>query len=350
VPSYRNDLQLHQDLTEEVARIYGYERIPTSMPLAELREVVEPPGWGLAERARDALAGAGLLECVCLPFLSREELQGLRLEPEDERNAALRVLNPISDEEPLLRTTLLPSLLRLVRQNRNRQVDRVRLFELSRVFRPGAGEGLPDEPPCAAAVLTAGEERQLWETPAPLFFQAKGVVERLLFQLGYVAWLRREAAAPNLHPGAAAAIEVGGRGVGMVGELHPAVAAAYGIDVPCAAIEIDLGALEVLPRRDPRYRDIPRQPRVRRDIAVILDRDQLAGEVQTAIRETAGADLVSVHLFDRYEGEGVPEGRVSLAFRLEFQKPNRALTDAEVAGATDRVVQMLSDRFGGELR
>jgi phenylalanyl-tRNA synthetase beta chain len=89
---------------------------------------------------------------------------------------------------------------------------------------------------------------------------------------------------------------------------------------------------------------------VRRDIAVILDRDQLAGEVQTAIRETAGADLVSVHLFDRYEGEGVPEGRVSLAFRLEFQKPNRALTDAEVAGATDRVVQMLSDRFGGELR
>jgi phenylalanyl-tRNA synthetase beta chain len=350
VPSHRNDLSVHQDLTEEVARIYGYERIPTTMPLAELREVAEPPGWGLVERARDALAGAGLLECVCLPFLSREELQGLRLEADDERNEALRILNPINDEEPLLRTTLLPSLLRLVRQNRNRQVDRVRLFELSRVFRPGAGEELPDEPLCAAAVLTAGEERQLWEAPAPLFFQAKGVVERLLFQLGYVAWLRREAVAPYLHPGAAAGIEVGGRGVGMVGELHPAVAAAYGIDVPCAAIEIDLGALEALPKRDPRYRDIPRQPRVRRDIAVILDREQLAGEVQAAIRETAGDDLVSVHLFDRYEGEGVPEDRVSLAFRLEFQKPDRALTDAEATGATDRVVQMLSDRFGGELR
>jgi phenylalanyl-tRNA synthetase beta chain len=351
VPSHRNDLHLHQDLTEEVARIYGYERIPTTMPMAELREVAEPPGWGLVERARDALAGAGLAECVCLPFLSREELEGLRLPPDDERHAALRVLNPINDEEPLLRTTLLPSLLRLVRQNRNRQVERVRLFELSRVFRPGeTGEGLPDEPLCAAAVLAAGEERELWEPPAPLFFQAKGVAERLLFQLGYVASLQGGAVAPYLHPGAAAAIEVGGRGVGMVGELHPAVAAAYKIDVPCAAIEIELGALEALPKPEPCYREISRQPRVRRDLAVILDCQQPAGEVQAAIRDAAGSDLVSVHLFDRYEGKGVPEGRVSLAFRLEFQRPDRALTDAEVAGATDRVVQMLSDRFGGELR
>jgi phenylalanyl-tRNA synthetase beta chain len=351
VPSHRNDLHLHQDLTEEVARIYGYERIPTTMPMAELREVAEPPGWGLIERARDALAGAGLAECVCLPFLSREEIRGLRLPADDERNAPLQVLNPINDEEPLLRTTLLPSLLRLVRQNRNRQVERVRLFELSRVFRPGGkGEGLPDEPLCVAAVLAAGEERELWEAPAPLFFQAKGVAERLLFQLGYVASLQGGAVAPYLHPGAAAAIEVGGRGVGMVGELHPAVAAAYKIDVPCAAIEIELGALEALPKPEPCYREISRQPRVRRDIAVTLDSQQPAGEVQAAIREAAGSDLVSVHLFDRYEGKGVPEGRVSLAFRLEFQKPDRALTDAEVAGATDRVVQVLSDRFGGELR
>jgi phenylalanyl-tRNA synthetase beta chain len=155
---------------------------------------------------------------------------------------------------------------------------------------------------------------------------------------------------PYLHPEAAAAVEVEGQAIGAIGELHPAVAADFGIDVPCAALEIELSTLAMLPRREVRYREVSRFPQVRRDIAVILDRAQPAGEVLDGIRKSAGRDLLSAELFDRYEGEGVPEGQVSLAFRLVFQRTDRTLTDAEVAPVTDRVVRMLSRRFGGRLR
>jgi phenylalanyl-tRNA synthetase beta chain len=350
VPSHRNDLRVHQDLTEEVARIYGYERIPTTLPEGPLAAAVEPAAWTLAERVRDALAGAGMLECASFPFVGIGDVEALRLPPDDPRRTMLTILNPINEEESQLRSALLPTLLRLVRQNRSRQVDRVRLFEVSRVFRPRPNGELPDEPLWAAAVLTAGEESSLWGTAPPLFFQAKGVAERLLFQVGYQPSLRGGPVAPYLHPGAAAVIAVGEHEVGVVGELHPEVAAAYKIDVPCAVIEVDVSALQKLPPREVRYRDVSRQPQVRRDLAVVLDRAQPAGEVLAAIRKTAGSDLVSVEPFDRYEGGGVPEGRVSLAFRLVFQKPDRTLTDAEVTRATERVVRMLTRRFKGELR
>ncbi len=352
VPSHRNDLHLHQDLTEEVARIYGYERIPTTLPLAPLQAVQEPPSWQLAGRARDALVAGGLVECVSLPFAGPGDPDRLRLAPDDTRRNALEVLNPLNEEEPLLRTTLLPSLLRLVRQNRSHQVDRVRLFEVSRVFVPGRGGELPAEPLGLTAVLTLGEERGLWEAKPrpPLFFEAKGLTEKLLNQLGYVASLRRETAPPYLHPGAGSGLEVGGQVVGAVGEIHPEVAAAFEIDVPCAVIELELSALERLPRSELRYREVPRQPRVQRDIAVVLGRDRPAGDVLDAIRETAGGDLVSAEVFDRYAGEGVPADKVSLGFRLVFQRSDRTLTDDEVGRATDRVVRMLAHRFGGELR
>jgi phenylalanyl-tRNA synthetase beta chain len=350
VPSHRNDLSVPQDLTEEVARIYGYDRIPTTLPEGRLLAVQEPPAWQLAEGVRDALAGAGMVECVSFPFVAAGDLEALRLAGDDPRRDTLTILNPIHEEESQLRSVLLPTLLRLVRQNRSRQVDRVRLFEVSRVFRPGADGELPEEPLWAAGALTGGEEAHLWENPAPLFFQAKGIAETLLFQVGYQPSLQDTAVAPYLHPGAAAVIAVGDREVGVVGELHPEVAAAYRIDVPCAVFELDLGALQALPRREVRYREVSRQPQVRRDLAVILDRAQPAGAVAAAIRKTAGADLVSVEPFDRYEGPGVPEGRVSLAFRLVFQRPDRTLTDAEVARTVERVVRMLGRRFGGELR
>lgn len=350
VPSHRNDLHVHQDLTEEVARIYGYDRIPTTMPQATLGPVPEPRGWTLAERTRDALAGSGLLECASFPFVSAGELESLRLAADDPRRASLAILNPFHEERAQLRTTLLPTLLRLTRNNRSRQVDRVALFEVARVFWPrGEGE-LPEEPLWACAVLTGAEEGGLWETSAPLFFQAKGIAERLLFQVGYVASLREGSNRTYLHPGATAGIWVGEQEVGMVGELHPAVAADFQIDVPCAVIELNLSALVPLAPHDPHYEEVSRQPRVRRDLAVILDRAQAAGEVEAAIRKTGGRDLVSVELFDRYEGQGVPEGRVSLAFRLVFQRPDRTLTDAEVIRITGKVVKMLARRFGGELR
>jgi phenylalanyl-tRNA synthetase beta chain len=351
-PTYRNDLHVHQDLTEELARVYGYDRIPTTVPVGALHPVEEPETWRSSERARDALAAAGLTESVCLPFVPPGDCDLLRLTDDDPRRRQLTIVNPIKEEEPRLRTSLVPSLLRVARENLSRQLDCVRIFELSRVFLPIPGEGAPAEPLWLAAVLTEPRETGLWEpkTPAPFFFQAKGLAERLLIQMGYVAWLRRETRSPYLHPGASVAIEIEEQVVGAVGELHPEVAASFDLDTACAVVELDLSALEVLPRPEVQFRDVSRQPQARRDLAVLLDREQPAGEVLAAVEQAAGADLVSAELFDRYEGRGVPEEKISLAFRLVFQRADRALTEKEVAKATDRVIRMLSHRFGGELR
>jgi phenylalanyl-tRNA synthetase beta chain len=356
IPSYRNDLHLHQDLTEEVARIHGYERIPITEPAGILRGVPPPKNWSVAEATRDVLVAAGLVECQSLPFVSPAWQDALRLDADDPRRHALRLVNPIRDDEPLLRTTLLPSILRLVQQNRSRQASRVDIFEIARLFRveTGAtdGAGLPTELLSLAIALSAREERGLWEAApeAPLFFRAKGVVKKLLNELGYMAWFPGDRIPPYLHPGAAVTIEVGETAIGSLGELHPDVAADFELDVGCAVVELDLAALIGLPRQEIQFQEVSSQPSARRDLAVVVDLDQPAGTVQEAIRKTGGKDLISVELFDRYQGKGIAKGRASFGFRLVFQRSDRTLKDAEVTKAIDRIVRMLAHRFNGELR
>ncbi|RIL07092.1 MAG: phenylalanine--tRNA ligase subunit beta [Proteobacteria bacterium] len=351
VPSHRNDVRRAVDLVEEVARIHGYDHIPTEMPVQRLVPVETRRGRAVTAAARDALVAAGLVECMTLPFASGAELDAIGLAADDPRRRSVRLVNALTEEESRLRTTLAPSLLGVARANRARQHARVRAFEVGRVFAPLAANDLPRETLQVAGVLVRGEPG-LWDArePAPLFFEAKGVVEATLAALGVAAAFEADAREPYLHPGASARISASGRVVGAVGELHPETAARLEIDAPCALFELDLDALAALPAAPVAYREVSRHPSVRRDLAVLLPRAQAAGDVLAAIRGTAGPHLVEAAVFDRYEGRGVPEERVSVAFRLVFQRPDRTLTDAEVARATDRVVRMLADRFGGELR
>lgn len=352
VPSHRNDLHRYQDLIEEVVRVYGCDRVPATLPQVQLAPVVRPPLRVLAGRAQDAFTAAGLHEAIGLSFGNAAELDRLGLPPADPRRRVVVIANPISEEQACLRSSLVPSLLRAARDNVAHRVDRVRLFEVSRVFFDRGAEALPDEPLRVAAVIVRGERASLWEPsePAPLFFEAKGIAERVLLDLGRVAEFRAGSSEPFLHPGAACEIGVAGRVVGHVGELHPEVARRFEIELPCAVIDLDLQSIAGLPEQQGQYREISQQPPVRRDLAVLVGREVAAGELLEAIRKSAGRDLVSLDLFDRYEGKGVPEGRVSLAFRLVFQRLERAFTDAEIAKTMERVVGMLAHRFGGELR
>ncbi|HVP29972.1 MAG TPA: phenylalanine--tRNA ligase subunit beta [Myxococcota bacterium] len=355
VPSHRPDLVIPQDLIEEVARLHGLDGIEPRLPVAQLRTLSEAPHRSLVERARDALVGAGLLEAATLSFFDAADLDRLDLSLDDRRRRTVRIQNPIGEEQSRLRTSLLPSLLRAARQNLARKVERVRLFEAARVFfadGPAAEAGLADEPLRLAAVLTHGPRQSLWEPreAIPSFFEAKGVAERLLAALGREAWLRAGSGEPYLHPGAACEIVTRAGVAGAVGELHPDAARAFEIDVPCAVIELDVTALAALPERVARYTEVSNQPPVRRDLAVLLDREVAAGDVLEAIRKQAGPQLAAAEVFDRYEGPGVAEGKVSLAFRLVFQRADRAFTDAEIAKLVERVVGMLAHRFGGELR
>jgi phenylalanyl-tRNA synthetase beta chain len=350
-PSYRNDLHLPADLIEEIARLHGYDRIPSTLPEGAFAGVEVPPRRRLMLEVSQSLQGSGLTEIMTFPTARPEDPDALKLAPEDPRRRAVELLNPIQSTESVLRTTLVPSLLRATQANLRRQLERLRLFEVSRVFLARAGDELPEEPLQAVAVLSDAGEASLWESSSvPVFFQAKGVGERLLADLRHSWSFRAGTGEPYLHPGAAGEFWIGEESVAVVGELHPETAARFEVEAPTALLVVDLEALGRIPRRDPQYREVSYHPSARRDLAVVLDRTTQAGEVLEAIRKTGGAALTSVDIYDRWEGRGVPEGKVSLTFRLVFQRTDRNLTDSEVVKATDRVVNLLAHRFGGELR
>jgi phenylalanyl-tRNA synthetase beta chain len=350
-PSWRADLALPEDLAEEVARLHGYDRIEPTLPVAALAGSEEPPERTLRERTRDALRGAGLTELMTFPALRPADLDRLRLGADDPRRALVELVNPVQADESALRSSLVPSLLRAAQLNLSRQGECLRLFEVGRAFLAGDDGELPHERPEAAALWTDGRSPALWERrDVPVFYRAKGAAADLLAELGYAASFRAGCPEPFLHPGASGELRVGGEGVASLGEIHPETAAAFGIEPAAALLVLDLEALARAPRSAPRYREISRHPKVRRDLAVLLDAGVAAGDVLEWIRKTGGGSLQSVDVFDRYEGRGVPEGKVSVAFRLEFQRTDRTLTDAEVARAVERIVKELSDRFGGELR
>lgn len=352
IPSHRNDLSRHQDLVEEVVRIHGCDRVPATLPWVQMAPLEQPRIRLLADRARDAFAAAGFFEAVCLSFLNAADLDRLGLGADDERRRIVTISNPISEEHGCLRPTLVASLLRAVRENLAHRVDRVRLFEVSRVFLDEGPAALPREPLRATAALVRGERANLWEPRErpPLFFEARGLMERVLAELGERASFRALAAEPYLHPGASAEIVLGGVRIGSVGELHPEAARRFGIEAPCAVLDLDLQAMAARSSVPSPYREVSQQPPVRRDLALLVGREVAAGDLLDAIRKAGGRDLVSVDLFDRYEGKGVPDEKVSLAFRLVFQRIERAFTDAEIAKTVERIVSMLGHRFGGELR
>ncbi|UCE84604.1 MAG: phenylalanine--tRNA ligase subunit beta [Deltaproteobacteria bacterium] len=353
IPTHRNDLARPEDLVEEVGRIYGYDRIPTTLPVAPLGPVHAPPLRAVAEQTRDAFRAAGLLECMMLPFLRSDDLDRLGIGGEDPRRRTVAIANPVLEDEARMESTLVPGLLRAVHRNQTRQIDAVQLFNLSRVFFARGGSTLPEERVAVSAVITRGERVAWYEAqddrPAP-FFQAKGVVERVLRDLSRPAEFAPEWAEPYHHPGASSAVRVEGARVGSVGELHPDVAARFDLEVPCALLELDLSALAAQGAPRTAYAEVSRQPQSSRDLAVLLDRETPAGDVLAAIQQTGGTQLVRTDLFDCYEGTGVPSGKKSLAFRLVFQRHDRTLVEAEVNRLVDRVVKMLGHRFDGELR
>jgi phenylalanyl-tRNA synthetase beta chain len=350
-PRHRPDLRIAADLVEEVARIHGYDRIPSTLPGGAIEGVSFPPRRATREAVRSALVAAGLSELMTLPFVGSDDVEALRLAEGDPRRRSVRVVNPMQAERPWLRTQLVSSLLRAAQLNRARQVGELRCFELARVFRAGEPGALPDEPIEAVALLAPGEAATLWaKQRPPVFFEAKGVAERLLGELGVAARFAGGEVEPFLHPGAAGEFRVGRRRAVTVGELHPELRARFELDGPIALVSVDVDALDGAEREPARVKEPSRFPSVERDLAVLLAAEVAAGEVAEALREAGGASLQSVAIFDRFAGPGVPQGKVSVAFRLRFQRPDRTLTEAEVSEATERAIAMLARRFGGELR
>jgi len=354
IPSHRLDVTRPVHLVEEVGRIWGYDRFPTTL----LRDELPPQRANLrlegAERVRDLLVGCGLDEVITYSMVSLEEEGKLRPEgPPPDPDDYLRVRNPLSTERAHLRRTLLPSLLRTTRDNL-RFVDRVGIFEISAVFLPEAGQTLPDEPRRLGIVMTGPRDSQSWlegqDRATMGFYDLKGVVELLLTRLGLDGTFE-PGEHPAFHPGRCGQIQVGGRDVGVMGELHPVVREAFELPVqPVCALEFDLdGLLETwgAPRR---VASISAHPPVFEDLAVVVGEDVPAVRVRDLIAQT-GAPLVrSVVLFDVYRGEQVGAGQKSLAYRLTYQADDRTLTDRAVSKLRTKIVHRLERETGATLR
>jgi phenylalanyl-tRNA synthetase beta chain len=363
VPYWRRaDVTREADVIEEIARLWGLEKLPSTLPSRRGAIGRLTAGQRLSRRAEDTLAGAGLYEAVGWSFASPDLVDRLRLPHDDPRHAAVALRNPMSEDQSVLRTTLLGSLLDALRRNRARGAGDVRLFEHGEVYlaRPRAGEPtaaearsepLPEERTNLAAVLTGAVRPATWrdgDPPRADFFAAKAVLAALLDGLR-VTWSVERSAEPFLHPGRSARVLVDGEPAGWLGELHPGVAAEWDLET-VAGFELEWALLERAATAVPRYADVTSFPAVRQDLAVVVGDDVPAAAVVEAVRKAGGALLGSVEVFDVYRGAQTGAGRTSLALRLEFRAPDRTLTDEEVAQRREKIVAALTERLGGELR
>lgn len=347
-PYWRTDVRIADDVAEEVARVVGYDRIPSVLRAPSLPPAEREPLRELRERLRDALAQAGMQEVITYPLSDRETLARALSPEEMESHPPLRLANPMSRELEFLRTTLRAGLLRALARNQRSRPGLVALFEVGRVFLPRPDD-LPREVEMAAGVV-AGPRPDRWGLPRgePAdFFDAKGMLETALASLGIGAQFVPAEHAVFL-PGSTAAVVVGGQQVGLLGQVHPEVARAFEVEGDAYLFELDLERLLPHVPAGRRYRPISRFPPVREDLAVVVDAEVPAGAVRSVIESSLL--VVRAELFDVYTGPPVPEGKKSLAFAVTYQALDRTPSDEEVARERRRIVARLERELGASLR
>lgn len=352
VPSYRMDVSIEEDLVEEVVRMYGYHRIPSTLPSGSASHGAKTKEQSFRTLVADALAGAGFNEVITYSFTNARVFDLMNLPADSPLRDAVSIQNPLSEENAVMRTMMLPGLLELLSRNYNRRIQDGAVFELSKVFWPVDSQAQPEERLFLAAVAM-GRTPGNWSAPGKQldFYYLKGVLEHLCAVLGTDAITYvQESSNPSFHPSRTARLEVKGSKIGLIGELHPAVLENYELPEGVVAFEIDFEQLYAVAGKPKVYNPLPKFPGVERDLAVVLKRDNKAGDILEAIRATGGGLLQSVSLFDIYHGEQVPAGYQSMAFKLKFQAPDRTLTDAEVSQITDAIAAALADRFKAQLR
>ncbi|MGA3682652.1 phenylalanine--tRNA ligase subunit beta [Pseudomonas graminis] len=344
VPSHRFDITLEVDLIEELARLHGYNRLPVRYPQARLAPQPRAEARSDLPALRRLLVARGYQEAITYSFIDQKwfELFSPGVEP-------LLLANPISADMSAMRWSLWPGLVKSLQHNLNRQQDRVRLFESGLRF-VGQLEGLKQEP-MLAGVICGSRLPEGWAQGRDVvdFFDVKADVEAVLGFAGAQDDFRFVPGShPALHPGQTARIERDGREVGYIGALHPELSKTLGLDRPVFVFELVLA--EVATGRLPKFHELSRFPEVRRDLALLADRDVSATAVLDVIRENAGEWLTDLRLFDVYQGKGIDPLRKSLAVGLTWQHPSRTLTDDEVNASTQQILTSLEARLNATLR
>ena len=349
VPTFRSDVTREIDLIEEIARVYGYDNIPTTLPKGDIPVPAPTPKTEARRRIKHFLLAAGMMEAVNYSFCDPNCFDKIRLNADDPLRNTLQLRNPLSPEMSVLRTTLTPGLLENAQHNRNHQIDTIALFEIGGVF---VHDGKEKEPERVTGVLAGQIGEGVYSDPYrhPDFFDIKGLVEGMLEVCGVVDWTLQKTDALTFHPGRNAEVLLGNRRIGVFGEVHPEVLENYDLPYKAYLFEFDLEGLADAATFAKRFEPISIYPKVARDLAIVVDKETLSDMPTELIYTTGGDSVDSVRLFDVYEGEQVPEGKKSLAYTITYHSATETLTDKAVNTLHDEIVKCLNRELGAELR
>ena len=355
-PTWRHDVTGPVDIAEEVSRVVGYENIPSTRPVGPLRAGGMSGERNLVDQARDLMTGFGFYETLSFSFSHPNFFEHLRLPQNSPLRNAIPIMNPITDEFPILRTTLVAGVLETVARNLARKNEDLKIYEVGTTHH-ALSLPLNDHPEevyrlCGAMVGRRDGSEWCHGREMVDFFDAKGVVESLLAGLGVEDWQIHHSTVAWLHPGRQADFIVGDSVVATVGILHPTVQEAFGISRPVCLFKLNLSEIAGLSLTENRkkYSPLPKYPAISRDMALVLSEAVPAGEVMAELKNTGGDLMVDCRLFDVYSGDRVEKGMRSLAVSLVFRAVDRTLTDEEVETPFQQILRAMEQKFGARLR
>jgi phenylalanyl-tRNA synthetase beta chain len=348
VPTRRGDIKIEEDLIEEVARLYGYDNIPKTLPVGSTTPGRLTEYQKKRRVVRQYLEGAGLYQAVTYSLTSEEKVSQYAL----EKREAIRLAMPMSEDRSMLRLSILPQLLEVIKYNSARQNDSLAVYETGAVFLSNGKDVQPEEQEHLASAMTGLWLSHSWQgEKKPVdFFVIKGVLEGLFDKLGLTEQVKYEKAnVEGMHPGRTASILLNGERIGFVGQVHPSVQKELDIK-DTVVFELSLKAVLDAAIEPLQYAAIPRFPSITRDIALVADQETASGTLKEIILSAGGQLLKEAHVFDLYEGEHMEAGKKSIAFSLKYADPERTLTDEEVTKVHDKVLKALEEQAGAVLR
>ncbi len=351
-PTYRVDITREIDLIEEVARLYGYDRVPVTLPDVAVTEMAAIPRLDLEERIRTVLTGNGYNEVINYSFISPQSVDYLGLTENDERRRLVHIKNPLVEDQAVMRTTMIFALLDSLKKNANNGCFNLKLFEMGRIFLSGGAGKLPEERNVLAGLLSGTIGEDLWNYRLNVdFYDVKGCIDNLFSDLKtgdcrYVA----ENPEPFLHPGKSANIYLNDSKVGYLGEVHPDVKDRMDLKVNSYVFEINLDMLVNHIAGEVTYKEISKYPAVARDVAFVVDSGVQADYMLDIVLRQKEDLLENVGIFDIYAGKGLPDGTKSLGLRFSYRSPDKTLTDLEVNNVHERIVRKTIELTGARVR
>ena len=354
VPTRRSDLLIEEDLSEEIARLYGYSNIPTTLPIGQSTQGKLTKEQEARRRVRDLMLSTGWNEAVSYTLVNPQQNLALGL-TEDRYQQMISLRMPLSEDHSSLRTSMLPSMLELAEYNNNHKNDSLRLFEIGKVFYPKALPltELPEEKMMIAGITYGGTADNHWSSKMTEvdFYYVKGVIEHLFnhFGISHHDAVYTQATKPAMHPGQTAVIAIAGEEIGYIGQLHPQVLKQANLP-KTYYFEIDYKKFLDHAKLPIQYSSLPKYPSIKRDIALVIDQQVAARDIVDVIKQNGGELLTAIQLFDVYIGKGVEDGKKSLAFSLTFQANDRTLTDEEIQTVIQAIISKLEGQWNAVLR